>query len=240
MLRRKELKAKGKVAFKRNYWACVFAALLLGYATTNSLIEVETQTNYINDVAYTTDYLKIFNIPFANPSIDFIILAFLVALLIGVFVLNVLEVGGSSFFSKNCYDVADFKETFMGFNKNHYKNIVYVQFIKNLKILFGFICLIIPGIIKAYEYYMVPYILGENPLMDQKDALRLSKSMMDGYKWDVFVFELSFLLWSLLSLLTFGFLNLLYVAPYKQASTAEIYHELKQNIYIANTSESSQ
>lgn len=43
-----------------------------------------------------------------------------------------------------------------------------------------------------YCYLMVPYILAENPDMKAREALRLSKEMMDGQKWNAFVLGLSF------------------------------------------------
>ena len=41
----------------------------------------------------------------------------------------------------------------------------------------------VPGIVKHYEYLMVPYIIAENPAMDYKEAFQISKQMMDGEKW---------------------------------------------------------
>ena len=39
---------------------------------------------------------------------------------------------------------------------------------------------IIGGFIKEYSYAMVPYILAENPDISGKDAIALSRKMMDG------------------------------------------------------------
>ena len=49
---------------------------------------------------------------------------------------------------------------------------------------------VIGGIIKRYSYYMVPYIVAENPDISAKNAIRLSRKMMNGHKWECFVFEL--------------------------------------------------
>ena len=86
----------------------------------------------------------------------------------------------------------------------------------------------IPGIIKAYEYYMVPYLLAENPNMDAKEALERSKEMMYGNKFETFVLELSFIGWDLLSGMTLGILDVLYVRPYKQLTYAALYEALKE------------
>ena len=82
---------------------------------------------------------------------------------------------------------------------------------------------IIPGIVKAYAYRMVPYILKEHPELSGTQAITLSRRMMKGNKGDAFVLDLSFIGWILLSALTFGILHLFYVGPYIQATDAELY-----------------
>ncbi|MBQ6583447.1 MAG: DUF975 family protein [Mogibacterium sp.] len=79
------------------------------------------------------------------------------------------------------------------------------------------------GIIKAYAWRFVPYILAEKPDIDQKEARELSAAMMNGHKWNAFVYDLSFIGWIFLGVLTLGLLNLFYVNPYKGASDAELY-----------------
>ena len=90
---------------------------------------------------------------------------------------------------------------------------------------------IIPGLIKIYEYRMIPYILADNPDMDKKEVFALSKSMMKGNKWRAFVLDLSFILWDFLSCVTLGLVEGKHsrVAPYKLLTNAALYDELKQN-----------
>ena len=77
---------------------------------------------------------------------------------------------------------------------------------------------------------MIPYILAENPKIQRKKAFKLSKEMMKGNKWKTFILDLSFLGWELLSIFTFGLLNILYIKPYKVATTVELYEVLKKQI----------
>lgn len=70
---------------------------------------------------------------------------------------------------------------------------------------------------------MVPYILAENPGMDQKEAFAISKRMMDGEKFDAFVLQLSFIGWYLLAAITCGLVGIFYVNPYVEATMAELY-----------------
>ncbi|MFR3783818.1 MAG: DUF975 family protein [Clostridia bacterium] len=84
---------------------------------------------------------------------------------------------------------------------------------------------------KSYEYTMIPYILAENPKIQRKKAFKLSKKMMKGgNKWKTFILDLSFLGWELLSIFTFGLLNIFYINPYKVATTVELYEVLKKQI----------
>ena len=77
---------------------------------------------------------------------------------------------------------------------------------------------------------MIPYILAENPKIQRKKAFKLSKEMMKGNKWKTFILDLSFLGWELLSIFTFGLLNICYINPYKVATTVELYEVLKKQI----------
>ena len=83
------------------------------------------------------------------------------------------------------------------------------------------------GIVKAYEYMMVPYILAENPDMSREEVFALSKQMMKGNKWDAFVLDLSFIGWMILGALTLNIVNVLYTNPYRYLTSAELYHTLK-------------
>lgn len=49
------------------------------------------------------------------------------------------------------------------------------------------IAFVIPGIVKAYEYMMIPYLLADNPQMTKEQAFAESKRMMQGQKWKAFV-----------------------------------------------------
>ena len=77
---------------------------------------------------------------------------------------------------------------------------------------------------------MIPYILAENPKIERKKPFKLSKEMMKGNKWKTFILDLSFLGWELLSIFTFGLLNIFYINPYKVATTVELYEVLKKQI----------
>ncbi len=94
---------------------------------------------------------------------------------------------------------------------------------------------VIPGIVKGIAYSLTPYILDEHPDVTATDALKLSMRITDGYKMDIFVAYLSFIGWIMLSGLTFGILEVLFVGPYRELTIAGIYQQLKENALANGT-----
>ena len=88
---------------------------------------------------------------------------------------------------------------------------------------------IIGGVIKTYEYRMIPFILAENPTIDSKEAFKISKQLMNNNKWKTFILDLSFLGWNILSVLTVGIVGILYLNPYSTATNTELYIKLRDN-----------
>ncbi len=86
---------------------------------------------------------------------------------------------------------------------------------------------IIGGIIKYYSYFLVPYIVAENPDIAPLDAITLSRKMMKGHKWQCFILQMSFLGWEILNLFTFNILNLAFLRPYENAAECEFYIMLR-------------
>lgn len=101
--------------------------------------------------------------------------------------------------------------------------------LKVLYLFLWYLLFIIPGIVKSYSYAMTEYILLDNPELTANEAITKSRQMMKGYKWKLFVLDLSFILWRLLCMIPFfgGLLNLLYVNPFYTATRAQFYEELK-------------
>lgn len=85
---------------------------------------------------------------------------------------------------------------------------------------------LVPGIVKAYSYSQLLYILAEHPTMSVRKAMKLSKVMTRGYKGDLFVLHLSFIGWSLLCLLTIG-IGFLFLVPYQMSAFTQAYRFLK-------------
>lgn len=89
-------------------------------------------------------------------------------------------------------------------------------------------CLTVVGIIvKRYSYFLVPYIVAENPSMTARQAITLSRKMMQGHKWECFKFEFTFIGWQVLGYITMGLFNVLYTNPYKTAAFTRYYAEVR-------------
>lgn len=86
---------------------------------------------------------------------------------------------------------------------------------------------IIPGVVKGYAYSMVPYILAEDPDIGISDAIRMSQDMTYGFKMELFILDLSFILWNIASAFTFGLVGL-YAIPYQNATWTQYYVYLSE------------
>ena len=86
--------------------------------------------------------------------------------------------------------------------------------------------LIIPGMIKALGYSLVPYILANDSNMGSDEVLKLSEKMMKGHKMDLFIFSLSFIGWHLLAIFTLGILEI-WIIPYQETATTKYLLDIK-------------
>lgn len=159
------------------------------------------------------------------------LILFAVILAVDIFLLNPFEVGGKRFMRMSVEGTAQVKEIAYGFDHS-YKNVVRVLFYRDLYIFLWALLFIIPGIVKMYQYFLVPYILTEYPDMEYKAALQLSRDMMEGNKWKTFVLGLSFILWDILGALTLGILEIFYVNPYRSLTYAALYCKLRNTPVI--------
>ena len=100
-----------------------------------------------------------------------------------------------------------------------------LELLTSLYIMLWSLLFIIPGLVKAYAYAMAPFILEENPNMTPSEAIKASRELMDGHKFDLFCLHWSFFGWALLSVLTLG-IGSLWLNPYMNAATAAFYRSI--------------
>ena len=156
-----------------------------------------------------------------------------------IFLVNIIgEVGTRRFFIHNHRDKGEVGHLFESFSSS-YLNQVLVMLLKNLFVWLWSLLLIVPGIIKYYEYLMIPYILTDNPEISWDDAKEQSRTMMEGEKMNAFLLHLSFIGWFLLDIITLGILHIVFTGPYMAQAEAELYHVLLEKTgYAAAGSQS--
>lgn len=232
-----ELKMNGKNAFRRNYWPCVGATLVVSLLTGGSVSAVSNASD-VSDLANifsgstsATDHIMSIPTGLAGMAVSILGVVAILAVLFSFFVSNVIEVGGDRFFIQNRDSAPTVGTIFDGFKSGNYLNIVKTMFLKDLYTFLWTLLLIIPGIVKSFEYLMVPYILAENPGMDGKEAFALSKQMMDGEKANAFMLGLSFIGWGIVAVITCGIAGVFYVNPYVNATYAELYAYNKEKAF---------
>ncbi len=250
---RRELKERSKAVLRMHYWRIVLVALLLslladGDKTPLGVIEsvVQEQTGSVVEekepVLYSlglSDTYRIIRDHVLNKQymggivvgtavftafILFLIVAFS-GLLLSIFIINPLEVGSLRFYNRGFDTKPRFKELFHVFEYK-YKNVVSVMCLKDIYTFLWCLLFIVPGIIKSYEYLMVPYILSEHSDMRPKEVFAASRQLMRGQKWKAFVLDLSFLGWVILSGMTFGILGIFFVSPYRALTFTALYRKL--------------
>lgn len=101
--------------------------------------------------------------------------------------------------------------------------VLWLQILTGIFIWLWSMLFIIPGVIAAYRYRMALYIRLEHPEYSALDCLRRSKAMMEGRKAELFILDLSFIGWSLLTMIPFVSL---WVTPYKELTNVWFYNSL--------------
>lgn len=159
-----------------------------------------------------------------------IILAVL-AILLKIFIINPLNISIARMYLESKSYKVKFGRLKYAFNKEYYLNIVKSVIVLDVyKFLWSFT--LIGGIVKSYSYRMVNFIIAENPEIKPLNALTLSRKMMNHYKMNAFLIDLSFLGWNILRILTIGVAGIL-VDPYYNFTYVEFYYLLRKD-YIEN------
>lgn len=119
------------------------------------------------------------------------------------------------------------KDMFEGYNKELFSRVLTTTLLYYVYVFLWSLLLLIPGCIKSYSYAMTPYILKDNPEMKNNAAIEESMRMMYGHKLELFLLDLSFIGWAILSILTccIGFL---WLVPYMNMARVNFYEDLKK------------
>lgn len=111
--------------------------------------------------------------------------------------------------------------------KRYFKATAAMLLTSGLKLLWWLT--VVGGVVKYFSYFLVPYIVAENPDISPVKAIKLSESMMKGHKLECFRHRLSFISWDLLSIISFGIAGVFFLNPYKEAFFTGYY------VFLRNT-----
>lgn len=217
MWTRSLLKANAKRALSAKWGSAIAVCLIAGLCAglSSSLLTRLTESSFITVIG-----------------------SFLLTVLLNAFLDNIIEIGLCRYMMENRLGHPPISTLFSGY-QTELKNLFTVRFLVTLKIDLGFL-LVIPGIYWSYKYAMVSYLLAENPTLSYRRATELSGQMMEGEKLRLFVLQLSFFGWWLLSLLTAGLLFVFYVTPYMQATMAEFYAAMRAKAFSMGITDESE
>lgn len=137
------------------------------------------------------------------------------------------------------YKLEALQEVFSPFRSEYFRNLLFLMVLKYVLIFLWSLLFLIPGIVKAYAYSQAELIYkdrvdrtGKQPTA--KECLDESQRLMQGHKIDLFVLEFSFIGWILLSIVTFGLLNL-WLTPYMTMSQVVFYENLTEGRYLQHS-----
>ena len=253
MWTREELKIRAKNVLRGCFWSAVVVALITGiltgsFSSSRSNVQnareinyneiqsggeslVDSATQMITGSGHQTENLlaRVAGMSFGLVFLGVGISVMLLGLAFGILVGSPIEVGASRFFMRTREESTGMGELFWAFRQGQFWHIVLIMLVMKVKIFLWGLLFVIPGIVKSYEYRMVPYILAEQPDIDYREALRISKEMMYGQKWEAFILDLSFFGWLIVGGITCGVAGIFYVKPYVDATNAELYVALRED-----------
>ena len=256
MWKRSDLKKKAHALLKQNYWKAISVCFIIAVLTTSyrvssaflSLRSVSAER--VPDAAFqitidmfsshiTLFYRILHSVSaFLNEGIIAGLIpaaGLLLAFLYQIFIHNLLLIGEKRFFMEShSYKKTMISKIFFLFKLRCLLRPAWIMFCRSLfQSLWNLT--IVGGVIRHYEYSMIPFILAENPKIRRRDAFFLSRQLTSRNKWKLFRLDLSFAGWMLLSVLTLGLLGFLFVNPYITLCRSELYLSLRRNYVLSRS-----
>lgn len=204
-MNRQEIKAQAKEKIKGHVWELAWPALVIGliYYVISRLLGINNID--LNSTVSVADNAKGF------------ILEIIFSVIMGGYIKYVMD------FVRN--DKTELN-TIVNTIKEKWLNLLIANLLVELIVFVGSMLLVIPGIIALVGLSFVSYIVVDSDTSGT-DAIKKSWEMMKGYKWDLFVFSLSFLGWMLLGVLTIGILYI-WLLPYVSVACVIYFDKLKE------------
>lgn len=236
MFVRADLKQQAKQSIHKNLFYVIGICLVASLLTSGLFgINVNLDTNQFTFRMGLGSFAQV-NFDFVSVQVP-MALAMILSLLTlaySILIAKPLQVGLARFFIENRVEPSKFEVLFSMFKSGTYFNVVKIMLLRDIYISLWTLLFVIPGIYKSYQYMMIPYILAENPEMDSSDVFEMTKLLTNNEKMNLFILQLSFILWYILGIFTCG-LAIFYVIPYQEATMCEAYIFLRdRSIELGN------
>lgn len=252
MWTRSLLKTNAKAVLRQRYWQCLLICLIASFLgglsdSTANLISIIQIPISIHSIFYGHTNIRYLTVLFVLLVSIGVLIASVFSTAFSIFIGNPLRIGTCRYMMESRYGNAPLETLFSTFRKP-YGNITKVMFLRDLNIILWSLLLIIPGVYKRLEYFAVPYLLAENPYLSYQRACELSRAMTEGEKWNIFILELSFFGWILLtvfvgSFVTLGFagsIAMIFLYPYMEATYAELYSALRAKAFATGLTDETE
>lgn len=209
---RKKIKGSAKAKIKGNIWNILWPLIVIGViqSALSNLFGATINIDFSN-----LESVKVPTDAYMNSYGVNIIMAILYAGYLK-YVLNFVRTG--KFNTNSIIDTV----------KKKWLNILIASILSSFIASICFLLFVIPGIVMSLAFTLVIYLVVETDIAGN-DSLKKSRELMNGYKWDYFVFILSFIGWFLLIPFTLGII-LIWFVPYFRVANAIYYDELYKKI----------
>lgn len=249
MFNRITLKENAKNVLKNTYWMSFAVCLLVSAISDFVSIFISPKLPEVTNNASFDELISSF-----SPTFVIILIASLfLALLFAIFLFAPLKASKCRYFIYSANGNTSFSSLIDLFKTENYLSVVKTLFLRDLIlilysllymvpfVIISTLCVIfelppflsliaflglIPYIMKTYSFFLVDYIVAENPTINYKEALNLSADYMKTCRFKTFKLELSFIGWILLGSLLCG-IGVYFVIPYRDATMAQLYFQRK-------------
>ncbi len=210
----KELMADARMALSGNWGMAVLGYVLYTVLVMSFSMFLFSSVFFVGIVSAASD---------TNPATATNTMKFF-AQIVELLVSGAFTVGFMGFFLGIAQDAeARLELLFVGFQR--FWKSFGTYFFYSLFVLLWMLLFIIPGIIAAFRYAMVFFIIADDEDCGALEALGRSKEMMKGNKWKFFCLHWRFFWWGLLCMIIP--LGMLWLVPYMQTSFAKFYEDVK-------------
>lgn len=156
-------------------------------------------------------------------SICFVVMGLCISVFYRIYIVNVLPVVNRRLFLEGrVYAKLPLDRLVYLMRIRKQMHVAFVKLVKSI-ILTVMNFTVVGGVYFYYVYFLVDYILAENPTISLKDALSLSRNMMKGHKFECFKWQLSMAGWYILDICTFGNSAIFYSNMYRMSVMCEFY-----------------